>query len=91
LIYLWIVSALAFGIVTTGAILVRASGLKRRNLFVRDIFLVVVTPALLYIALIELVIMPSRGAQYASIYPIFMFWLAPAMLMLNRRLEIYFT
>jgi hypothetical protein len=78
--------------VILGVLLVRANSLKRRNLFIRDIFLVVVAPVLLFIAFIELVVVPSKGAQYASsIYPIFICWLAPAMLMMNRRLKTYYT
>jgi hypothetical protein len=92
LIDLWIVAVIVMGIVTSGVLIVRASGLKRRDLFVRDIFLVAVAPVLLFVAFIEFVVVPSKGAQYASsIYPIFICWLAPAMLLLNRRLKTYYT
>lgn len=92
MVYLWVVAVLVLGMVILGVLLVRASGLKRRNLFIRDIFLVVVAPVLLFIAFIELVVVPSKGAQYASsIYPIFICWLAPAMLVINRRLKTYHT
>jgi len=88
----WIVAVIVMGIVTIGVLIVRASGLKRRNLFIRDILLVVVAPVLLFIAFIEFVVVPSKGAQYASsIYPIFICWMAPAMLLLNRRLKTYYT
>ena len=92
MVNLWIVAVMVMGIVVFGVLLVRASGLKRRDLFIRDIFLVVLAPVLLFIAFIEFVVVPSKGAQYASsIYPIFICWLAPAMLLLNRRLKIYYT
>jgi hypothetical protein len=92
LIDLWIVAVIVMGIVTLGVLIVRASGLKRRDLFVRDIFLVAVAPVLLFVAFIEFVVVPSKGAQYASsIYPIFICWLAPAMLLLNRRLKTYYA
>jgi hypothetical protein len=92
LVYLWAVVLLILGMGVLGVLLVRASGLKRRDLFIRDIFLVVVAPVMLFIAFIELVVVPSKGSQYASsIYPIFICWVAPAMFMLNRRLKIYFA
>ena len=92
MVYLWAVALLVLGIVALGVLLVRASGLARRDLFVRDVFLVVVAPVLLFIALMELVVVPTKGARYASsIYPIFICWLAPAMLLLNRRLKTSFS
>ena len=92
MVYLWAVALLILGIGVLGVLLVRASGLKRRNLFIRDVFLVVVAPVLLFIAFIELVVVPSKGTQYASsIYPVFICWLAPAMFMLTRRTKTYYA
>ena len=92
LVFPWIVAALTLGLILSGVLLVRASGLKRRNLFIRDVFLVVFAPVLLFIAYVEFIVVPSKGAQYASsLYPIFVCWLVPAMLLLNRRLKTYYT
>lgn len=86
------VAALALGLIVSGVLLVRASGLKRRNLFFRDVFLVILAPVLLFIAFVEFVVVPSKGAQYASsLYPVFVCWLVPAMLLINRRLKTYYT
>jgi len=92
LVFIWIVAAFVLGITLSGILFVRASGLKRRNLFIRDTLLVVLAPVLLFIAYIEFVVVPTKGAQYASsLYPIFVCWLAPAMLLINRRLKTYYT
>ena len=89
--YIWIVGLTLLGIITLGILFVRASRLKRRNLFIRDVFLFVLAPVLLFIIFIELVVVPVKGAQYASsIYPIFICWLTPAMLIMNRRLKTYY-
>ena len=88
----WVAATIMLGLILSGVLLVRASGLKRRNLFIRDVFLVVFAPVLLFIAYIEFIVVPSRGAQHASsLYPIFVCWLVPAMLLLNRRLKAYYT
>ena len=92
MIVYWIAITIMLGLMLSGVLLIRVSGLKRRNLFIRDVFLVVVAPVLLFIACIEFIVVPSRGIQYASsIYPIFLCWLVPAMLLLNRRLKSYYT
>jgi hypothetical protein len=90
MIVFWVAAVIALGLILSGVLLVRASGLKRRNLFIRDVFLVVLAPVLLFITFIEFIVVPSKGAQYASsLYPIFVCWLVPAMLLINRRLKYY--
>lgn len=92
MIVYWVAATIMLELILSGVLLVRASGLKRRNLFIRDVFLVVFTPVLLFIAYIEFIVVPSKGAQYASsLYPIFVCWLVPAMLLINRRLETHNT
>ena len=93
MIVFWAIATIMLGVILSGIILVRASGLKRRNLFIMDVFLVVFAPALLFIAYIEFVVVPSRRAEIAStLYPMFLCcWLIPASLLINRRLKIYYA
>lgn len=88
----WVAAVIAVGLIISGIVIMRVSGLKRRKLFFRDILLGVLIPTLLFIAFIEFVVVPFKGAQYASsLYPIFICWLVPASLLINRRLKKYYS
>ena len=89
----WVAVAIALGLVISGIVIMKASGLNKRKLFIRDIFLVVFAPVLLMIAYIEIVVVPSNRAEIASsLYPIFLCcWLIPASHLINRRLKTYNT
>ena len=50
------------GFVISGVALAGASGLKRRDLFFRDAVMFVFAPVLLFIAFVEFVVVPTKGA-----------------------------
>ena len=93
MIVFWAAATIMLGLILLGVLLVQASGLKRRNLFIRDVLLVVLAPVLLCIAYIEFVVVPSKRAEIASLlYPIFLCgWLIPTSLLINRRLKTYYA
>jgi len=53
---------LVLGFVISGVALAGASGLKRRDLFFRDALMFVFAPVLLFIAFVEFVVVPTKGA-----------------------------
>jgi len=91
MIVYWIAAVIAIGLIISGIVIMRASRLKKRKLFIRDILLLNLVPTLLFIAIMEFIVVPAKGAQYAaSLYPLFIVcWVTPTSILMNRRIKKY--
>lgn len=86
----WIVAALVVGLTIAGIVILRASRVNTKKI-IRDMLMIFLVPAMLFIAFIEFIVVPSKGAQYAaSLYVLFLVcWMLPANILLNLRLKKY--
>ena len=67
----YIVAAVIIGLLIVGIVFVQSCKMNRKVMF-RDILLLNLVPSMLFIGLIEFVVVPNKGAQYAaSLYPLF--------------------
>ena len=84
----WAAAALALGLLIMGIVIMLARRMNNYKL-IRDFLLLGLAPTLLFIAFIEFVVVPARGAQKAAaLYPLFIVcWLAPLSILINRRLK----
>ena len=86
----YVVAAVIIGLLIVGIAFMRSRRMNNKKMF-RDVLLLHLVPALLFIAIMEFIVVPAKGAQYAaSLYPLFIvIWVAPASLLINRRLKKY--
>jgi len=84
----YLVAAVILGLLIVGIAFMQSRRTNKKGMF-RDILLLQLVPALLFIGFIEFVVVPAKGAQYvASLYPNFLVcWVAPASILINRRLK----
>ena len=84
----YVVAAAIIGLFVVGIAFMQSRRMNQKKM-VRDILLLHLVPALLYIAIMEFIVVPAKGAQYAaSLYPLFIVcWVCPASILMNRRLK----
>ena len=86
----YVVAAVIIGLLIVSIAFMQSRRMNKKKMF-RDILLLHLVPALLFIAIMEFIVVPAKGAQYAaSLYPLFIVcWVAPASILINRRLKNY--
>ena len=80
----WDVTALASGLLIISITVMRA---RRNTKLIRDILLLVLAPTMLFIAIMEIIVVPIWGAEAVTSLGSFWFicWLIPVIILTNHR------
>jgi len=83
----WIIAALVFGLFVMGVAYMRAGRSNNPMSMLSKVLLVALAPTVLFVAIIELIVVPIWGARTAfSLVPFgFFIWLVSATLLIKRK------